>query len=163
MVSEEVEDAVDTDCDVKTAAATATSINDGQHFFVYLLESSRKGATYVGATVDVGRRLRQHNKEITGGAVATGTRVQRGETWHLCCHVRNFPTWKAALQFEWRWKQIARRCAGSPLQRRAAALRSLLDLERPTSKSVPYAEWPREPEIVFARDEFRIIMEQQKI
>jgi structure-specific endonuclease subunit SLX1 len=161
MVSEEVEDAVDTDCDIKTA--TATSINDGQHFFVYLLESSLKGATYVGATVDVGRRLRQHNKEITGGAVATGTRVQRGETWHLCCHVRNFPTWKAALQFEWRWKQIARRCAGSPLQRRAAALRSLLDLERPTSKSVPYAEWPREPEIIFARDEFRIIMEQQKI
>ncbi|NDE19905.1 MAG: hypothetical protein EB000_05660, partial [Alphaproteobacteria bacterium] len=33
--------------------------------FVYLLESSDK-ATYVGATVDVDRRLRQHNKEIKG-------------------------------------------------------------------------------------------------
>jgi pseudouridine-5'-phosphate glycosidase len=49
---------------------------ENKKFFVYLLESS-KGATYVGATMDVARRLRQHNKEITGGAVATGPRVHR--------------------------------------------------------------------------------------
>ena len=38
--------------------------------FVYLLESSDK-ATYVGATVDLNRRLRQHNCELKGGAIAT--------------------------------------------------------------------------------------------
>ena len=35
-------------------------------FFVYLLLSS-DDSTYVGATVDLDRRLRQHNKEIKGG------------------------------------------------------------------------------------------------
>ena len=35
--------------------------------YVYLLVST-KGNTYVGATVDLNRRLRQHNKEIKGGA-----------------------------------------------------------------------------------------------
>ena len=39
--------------------------------YVYLLESSDQ-ATYVGATVDPDRRLRQHNKEIKGGAHLTG-------------------------------------------------------------------------------------------
>ena len=47
--------------------------------YVYLLVST-SGNTYVGATVDLNRRLRQHNKEIKGGAVATGTRVAKGET-----------------------------------------------------------------------------------
>ena len=40
--------------------------------YVYLLVST-KGNTYVGATVDLNRRLRQHNKEIKGGAHATDT------------------------------------------------------------------------------------------
>jgi structure-specific endonuclease subunit SLX1 len=122
-----------------------------KQFFVYLLESSR-GATYVGATMDVARRLRQHNKEITGGAVATGMRVQRGETWHLCCHVAHFPTWQAALQFEWRWKQLSRQELARPLARRAAALRKLLALEKPTTKSVPYSEWLNPPEIIFGEN-----------
>jgi len=38
--------------------------------YVYLLVSS-DDATYVGATVDLDRRLRQHNKEIKGGTHAT--------------------------------------------------------------------------------------------
>ena len=37
--------------------------------FVYLLQY--KNNTYVGATVDVNRRLRQHNCEIKGGAMGT--------------------------------------------------------------------------------------------
>jgi len=136
-------------------------IETEKHFFVYLLESSR-GATYVGATIDVAHRLRQHNREITGGAVATSTRVLRGETWHLCCYVANFPTWKAALQFEWRWKQISRKVANKgarPLDRRAASLRKLLDLEKSTMKAVPYQEWPAPPQIIFENSEFRQIFE----
>ena len=76
--------------------------------FVYLLVSS-DNATYVGATVDIERRLRQHNKEIKGGAHATGAKVNKGETWERACHVAGFPDWQAALQFEWRWKQLSRK------------------------------------------------------
>jgi len=117
-------------------------------FFVYLLLSS-DNATYVGATVDIDRRLRQHNKEIKGGAFATGSRVEKGETWIRVCHVEGFPDWSAALQFEWRWKQISRKISISinPLHRRIVALKQLLSLERPTSKAIKFSEWPEPPKI----------------
>jgi len=34
-------------------------------FYVYLLQSTL-GSTYVGATINLDHRLRQHNKEIKG-------------------------------------------------------------------------------------------------
>jgi predicted GIY-YIG superfamily endonuclease len=119
-------------------------------FYVYLLESTDK-ATYVGATIDVDRRLRQHNKEISGGAHATSVKVLKGEIWNRVCYVKNFPTWVAALQFEWRWKQLSRKLPMSmvPIERRKKALEQLLALERPTSKSVAYTEWEIPPEIVW--------------
>ena len=117
-------------------------------FFVYLLESSSKRATYVGATVNPERRLRQHNKELVGGAHATGARVAHGESWRMVCHISEFPTWNAALQFEWRFKQLTRKLKNSvsksiaPLDARMVALEQLLAMDRPTTKAVPYAEWP---------------------
>lgn len=119
-------------------------------FFVYLLEATNK-STYVGATVDLDRRLRQHNKEIKGGAVATGIKVAKGETWRRHCYVSGFPTWQAALQFEWRWKQLSRKLPQNmdPLERRLSALTTLLSLEQSTSKAVPFAEWPSFPEVHF--------------
>jgi len=115
--------------------------------YVYLLVST-KGNTYVGATVDLNRRLRQHNKEIKGGAHATGIKVAQGETWVRAAHVSEFPTWQAALQFEWRWKQLSRKypLTMNPLERRLVALKELLSLERPTSKAMSYSEWPIPPE-----------------
>ena len=83
-------------------------------FFVYMLESSVSRATYVGATVDVNHRLRQHNGELVGGAHATTMRVKAGETWRRVCYVSGFPDWPAALQFEWRWKQLSRKLLPSP-------------------------------------------------
>ena len=121
-------------------------VANAKEFFVYLLESSSKHATYVGATVNLERRLRQHNKEISGGAHATGAKVARGETWRRVCHITGFPTWQAALQFEWRFKQLTRRersdVSQTPLERRQAALNKLINLKQSTSKAVPYAEWP---------------------
>lgn len=122
--------------------------------FVYLLVSS-SGSTYVGATMDLNRRLRQHNKEIVGGAKATGAKVARGETWRRHCYVSGFPDWAAALQFEWRWKQISRKIQSvapgssrmSPVERRMLALNELLAMERPTSKALAYAEWESPPEV----------------
>lgn len=125
-------------------------------FFVYLLLSS-DNSTYVGATVNLERRLRQHNKEIKGGAYATGAKVSKGETWIRAAHVEGFPDWQAALQFEWRWKQLTRKITISihPLHRRMVALKELLKLERPTSKAKPYSEWPEPPKVILEDDEAR--------
>lgn len=128
-------------------------------FYVYLLLSS-DNCTYVGATVDLDKRLRQHNKEIKGGAIATGSKVEKGEVWIRVAHVEGFPDWQAALQFEWRWKQLSRKLQSSvkePLERRAKALKELISLERPTSKAKAYSEWPNPPQIVIEDDEFRKI------
>jgi len=110
----------------------------------YLLATcSGSEKTYVGVTPDLDRRLRQHNGEIQGGARATA-----GRAWERICHVRGFPDHRAALQFEWRWKQISRRLVGSPLKRRLEALQELLGLDKSTTAAVEYGEWPVPPEVV---------------
>jgi structure-specific endonuclease subunit SLX1 len=123
-------------------------------FFVYLLVSS-DDATYVGATVDLNHRLRQHNKEIKGGAHATSSRVNKGHTWTRACHVAGFPDWSAALQFEWRWKHLSRQLSPKlfPLERRMLALKQLLALERPTSKAIAYSEWTAPPQVNIETDD----------
>ena len=125
--------------------------------YVYLLLCT-DGSTYVGATVDLEQRLRKHNKEIKGGAFATGAKVNQGKSWSRACHVSGFPTWQAALQFEWRWKQISRKLSLqiSPLERRMKALQQLLSLERPTTKAISYAEWPTPPEVHLEIDEVKL-------
>ena len=129
--------------------------------FVYLLVSTN-GNTYVGATIDLDRRLRQHNKEIKGGAYATGIKVAQGETWTRAAHVSGFPDWQAALQFEWRWKQLSRKLPINmePLERRMLALRQLLDLPQSTSKAKPYSEWSSPPEVHAETDEANIYYEK---
>ena len=46
---------------------------ESNNYYVYLLEST-DGCTYIGATVDLDHRLRQHNCEIKG--------------WS-CCHIQS--------------------------------------------------------------------------
>lgn len=122
--------------------------------YVYLLVSS-DNCTYIGATVDLEHRLRQHNKEIKGGAHATGVKVAQGQTWQRAAHVSGFPDWQAALQFEWRWKHLSRKLPARmyPLERRIQALKQLLALERPTSKAKAYAEWAEQPEVHLETEE----------
>jgi len=130
-------------------------------FFVYLLVST-SGNTYVGATVDLNRRLRQHNKEIKGGARATSVKVAQGQTWVRAAHVSGFPDWQAALQFEWRWKHLSRKydIKINPLERRMNALKDLLALERPTSKALAYTEWSSPPEVHCEIDESKIYFDK---
>lgn len=122
--------------------------------FVYLLLCS-SGNTYVGATMDLERRLRQHNMEIKGGARMTGIKVSQGDIWRRVAYVSGFPDWQAALQFEWRWKQLFRKLPikMKPLERRIKALRQLLDLPQSTSKAKPYTEWETPPEVHLEIDE----------
>ena len=54
-------------------------------FYCYMLYTS-KNQTYIGATVDPDRRLRQHNKELSGGARATAIRVGQGLEWARACY-----------------------------------------------------------------------------
>ena len=109
-----------------------------KQWFCYLLECADKRNTYVGATVDPDRRLRQHNGEIKGGASAT-----RGRKWHRICFLEGFPSEREALQFEWKWKNITKRMKGkTSLERRKKALQELLALDKTTLKAIPYSEWP---------------------
>lgn len=126
-------------------------------YYVYILESSDCKATYVGATVDLNHRLRQHNKELAGGAHATSVKVAQGCTWNRICFIQGFPDWPAALQFEWRLKQISRMLlktnkADAPIQRRIQALHQLLSLDKPTTKAIPYSNWPSPPEIIWEKN-----------
>ena len=122
-------------------------------FFVYLLVSD-SNSTYVGATVDLDHRLRQHNKEIKGGAHATSIKVSQGETWKRVCHIEGFPDWSSALQFEWRWKQLSRKLPIKmfPLERRIQALNTLLHLEQSTSKAIPFSQWTSPPKVIIEID-----------
>jgi predicted GIY-YIG superfamily endonuclease len=115
--------------------------------------------TYIGATKDVNRRLRQHNKEIVGGARATSIRVGQGLTWKRACYIKNIPDWRSALQIEWRWKQLGRtrfKNIRDPIQRRLKSLKHLLNLEKPTTESIPYLSYSSgPPEIVWESEEFK--------
>jgi predicted GIY-YIG superfamily endonuclease len=149
----------------------ADSDKKDKKYYVYILESSDCKATYVGATVDLNHRLRQHNKELAGGAHATSVKVAQGCTWNRICFIQGFPDWPAALQFEWRLKQLSRKLLkgdysksdtsksdtinhknSKPIERRIQALHQLLSLDKPTTKAIPYSNWPSPPEIVWEKN-----------
>jgi predicted GIY-YIG superfamily endonuclease len=121
--------------------------------YVYFIKSTN-GSTYIGATVNLDKRIRQHNKEIKGGAVATSNKVLQGEIWSYYCYVENFPSYNEALKFEWRWKQISRQLqkknpSQKPIEKRLEALNILLSLDKSTSKAIPYDKWELKPNVVY--------------
>ena len=125
-----------------------------KQYFVYLLESTNHN-TYVGATVDLDHRLRQHNGELKGGARATTMKVKKGETWKRVCHIEGFPSWSEALKFEWAWKFYSRKLSKTlfPLDRRKKALETVFSREKPTSKAIPYNEWETPIKIIWENEE----------
>ncbi len=130
--------------------------------YVYLLECTDK-STYVGATVNLDHRLRQHNKEISGGAHATSMKVLEGHAWERVCHIAGFPDWTAALQFEWAFKFYSRKLPKRmyPLERRMRGLHSLMHLDRPTSKAAAYTTYPTGgPIIIWESDEAKELYER---
>jgi hypothetical protein len=95
--------------------------------------------------------------------MATGIKVSKGVTWIRAMHVAGFPDWPAALQFEWRWKQLTRKLPPKmkPLERRVIALKQLLKLERPTTKAKTYLEWETPPQVIIEDDEARELFNQE--
>ena len=130
--------------------------------YVYLLECTDK-STYVGATVDLDHRLRQHNKELAGGAHATSIKVVEGHAWERVCHITGFPDWTAALQFEWAFKFYSRKWPKRmyPLERRMRGLHNLMHLDKPTSKAAAYSTYlGGGPQIVWESDEAREVYDR---
>ena len=65
----------------------------------YCLQNSNKNKTYIGATNDFSRRIRQHNGIISGGAKST-----KGDKWNPIIHISGFIDRHQLLRFEWFWK-----------------------------------------------------------
>ena len=64
--------------------------------------------SYVGITNNLNRRLRQHNKEIKGGAKYTSMIKDKikNSKWNYACYVDGFKNKNDALKFEWALKHI---------------------------------------------------------
>ncbi len=54
---------------------------------------------YIGYTVNLSRRIRQHNGQIANGA----HRTSKKKPWRVVCFVGGFANHVAGLQFEWNW------------------------------------------------------------
>eukprot|EP00241_Pyramimonas_parkeae_P018359 CAMPEP_0114303386 /NCGR_PEP_ID=MMETSP0059-20121206/15185_1 /TAXON_ID=36894 /ORGANISM="Pyramimonas parkeae, Strain CCMP726" /LENGTH=351 /DNA_ID=CAMNT_0001426333 /DNA_START=670 /DNA_END=1725 /DNA_ORIENTATION=- len=137
------------DDDVPPADATPprkslTGPSSSKPWMVYILcsEGGEGSATYTGATTDVGRRLRQHNREIKGGARATANAARR--PWAVVVVVHGFASKVECLQFEWAVKHVGyrKRAPGSGLQGRLKNLARVLRLERWVAKAPPATTRP---------------------
>jgi structure-specific endonuclease subunit SLX1 len=107
-------------------------------YSVYVLHHPATGHTYVGATSDVRRRLRQHNGGLVGGARYT---TAHGGGWVLAGYMHGFPTLSEAYKAEWMWKHVTQRKVSRalpPLERRMQALVTMLEGVRSTSTSTPW-------------------------
>lgn len=113
------------------------------------IDSNKEKYTYVGASVNLEKRLRQHNGEISGGAVYTTSKIKNNGKWSLVGYVYGFPDWKHTLQFEWRLKQLSRKENGTPVQKRMKGLHKLMHLNKSTEKSTPFNTWLTPPQVIF--------------
>lgn len=65
---------------------------------VYMLYNKRINRTYIGATTDINRRIRQHNCLIKGGARATKAGAP---DWYIVCYITGFD--KSTV---YRWEKL---------------------------------------------------------
>ena len=104
-----------------------------KNYYCYWILSGQ--CSYIGATVDPKRRLRQHCGVITGGARRT-----RGKLWTFHCVMSGFRTWREALCMEWCFKYYSRKCRS--VESRQIVLDNIFKMERWTSNSPPAVDVP---------------------
>ena len=102
----------------------------------YIIQNNNR--TYAGVSPDPVRRLRQHNKEISGGAKYT-TSFAPG--WAHKCIVTGFQTKQQALQFEWAVKHCRPRGKGG-IVNRMQKLHNVLCRDKWTSKACEACDVP---------------------
>lgn len=103
-------------------------------YHVYLLHSDKK--TYIGMTDDPLHRLRQHNREIAGGARATA-----GQKWKHVCVLSGFPTRRSALQFEWMWKYCGRRARARTVETKMETFVQIWKRDCSSSTSIHFSQF----------------------
>ena len=110
-----------------------------QQWYCYILRNRQhkySHLTYNGSTNNPYRRLRQHNEEISGGAVYTHG---RGGGWEIYALLTGFVDHKNALSCEWRIKHTNGRPGKRPTEHlgvagRIRGLNEVLKLDKWTSK-----------------------------
>jgi len=107
---------------------------------VYLLMNKDNSRTYIGSTPSVEHRLRQHNREIAGGAWSTSLSVKMGLPWRVMLHVEGFNNDADAYKFEAAWKKANKkfnRKSIELLERKMRGLRQLI----PVGAREPHLVW----------------------
>ena len=94
------------------------------NYKVYILVNTTNNKTYIGITNNVIRRLRQHNKELVGGAKYTTMNKGTGE-WKYYGYIENLNK-HDALSLEKRIKLKSRKMKGTPIEKRIKAINELL-------------------------------------
>ena len=69
--------------------------------YVYILENNAKNRHYIGYTIDIEKRLTEHNKGMTRSTMPFGP-------WK-CIYWEEYPTRSEALKREWHLKHSAGR------------------------------------------------------
>lgn len=108
-------------------------------YFVYLLKSTVSNRTYVGYTIDVHRRLRQHNGEITGGSKKT----RQGRPWEIVLYVTGFHFERTALQYEFCIHKTRKFGRGTGVKAKMKIMKGLLKQKQICSTAPPNIEFKR--------------------
>ena len=104
-------------------------MKESSPWIFYIIEN--KGKTYAGVSPNPMKRLRQHNKELVGGAKYT---TAHAPGWKHVCLVHGFQNKIQAMQFEWAVKHVPPRNSGG-LHRRIQKLHTVCCKEKWTSNS----------------------------
>ena len=89
-------------------------------YYIYRLHSfdtNNRKNHYIGSTPTPKKRIRQHNREITGGARATS-----GYTWRPLLFITGFTNRNELLSFEWHFKHVKNLNTRGGVNRRFQAL-----------------------------------------
>ena len=115
-------------------------------YFVYLLKSEVSNCTYIGYTIDITRRLKQHNGIIaTGGAKRTRTH----RPWKVVMYV-SFEFERTAMQYEFCLHHTKKFRRTSGVLNKMKIMKALLQQERICSTAPLNSELSR---IIFFSDE----------
>lgn len=104
-----------------------------KEWVVYLLKSDISNRTYIGATNNFNKRLRQHNGEIKGGARYTSS----NRPWNCVLIISGLIDKSIALCLEWRLKRNRKMKPLTGLKNRIYNVFDIINMERFTSKCIP--------------------------
>jgi structure-specific endonuclease subunit SLX1 len=95
-------------------------------YFVYLLKSEVSNRTYIGFTVNISRRLKQHNGLRSGGA----KRTRKGRPWKVVLFVSGFEFERTALQYEFCIQHTKKYKRTSGIANKIKIMKALLKQEK---------------------------------